>query len=265
MVLVFVLVLTLNQSYDSDRQSVHRSGLPSGESLLQEVRGGVSWRPPALRPSASTTVSKPRPQASGAAPSQPQNVAAMQEPGHPCPTWDSSNGQFLLWVSTPAWPKRSQSCSLGLFLYNPSFPHRSPRPFLLPRFLFPLSLQAIPCINLTFLTLLLLPRKLEITPLAPGVVPEAGRKVGLETGPLATGRWGGPQPKRSGGHSQSLAQMVVQLLKTITTGEQGVPWWRGMPLPGRRFRHLKVMGGFRVSKGSGVGGLPAEWRWGRNR
>lgn len=137
MVLGFVLVLTLNQSHDSDRQSVHHSGLPSGENLLQEVSGGVSWKPPALRPSASTTVSKPRPEASGAAPSQQQNVAAMQEPGHPCPTRDSSNGRFLLWVSTPAWPKHSQSCSLGLFLYHLSFPHCSPRPFLLPHFLFP--------------------------------------------------------------------------------------------------------------------------------
>lgn len=245
MVLGFVLVLTLNQSYDSDRQSVHHSGLPSGENLLQEVSSGVSWKPPALRPSASTTVSKPRSGASGAAPSQQQNVAAMQGPGHPCPTQDSSNGPFLLWVSTPAWPKHSQSCSLGLFLYNLSFPHCSPRPFLLPHFLFPLSLQAIPCINLMLLTLLLLPRKLEIAPLVPGAVPESWQEDGVGDGVT---------------HHRLVRRVPIQVVSgaQLVIGTDGCSttknnhhWWAGGPLVERNALARAVVQAFEC-----YGGLP---------
>lgn len=181
-----------------------RSRPPMGQNLLQEVRGMVGWEPPALTPSGSTTVFKPRPQPPRVTASPAQSMARVQEP-HSCPNRDSSNdtlqpGQNLLCLSPRLFPPILPSCiAVG---GAPTYP--------VPTFLYiSISLGT----SLTFLTLSLLFASQKTWNNTKGTRSDSRKlaiRWGLETGlftmedPNPSGMWGTASPWH---------EMVAQLPK----------------------------------------------------
>lgn len=87
-----------------------------------EMRRGISWKPPTDTPFGSTSAFLRRLYSPQASASQWLNTMTIQEPKHPCTTWNSSNGHPCSWTPHPSGQdSQISTAAQRLFLPNPPF------------------------------------------------------------------------------------------------------------------------------------------------